>query len=168
MIRMVVAEGWSVCANFLKEVCSALLLSHVHLFATPWTVAHQVHGDSPGKNARVGYHAFHQGIFPTRSPTLQVDSLPSEPPGTTKNTGVSSLFLLQGIFLTQELNHKAECWRIDAFELWCWRRLLRIPWTARRSNLIVNRKRNQSWIFFGRTDAEASILWPPDAKSWLI
>ena len=29
---------------------------------------------------------------------------------------------------------KAECWRIDAFELWCWRRLLRVPWTARRSN----------------------------------
>ena len=33
-----------------------------------------------------------------------------------------------------ELDHKAECWRIDAFELWCWRRLLRVPWTARRSN----------------------------------
>ena len=30
--------------------------------------------------------------------------------------------------------NKAECWRIDAFELWCWRRLLRVPWTARRSN----------------------------------
>ena len=29
---------------------------------------------------------------------------------------------------------KAKCWRIDAFELWCWRRLLRVPWTARRSN----------------------------------
>ena len=29
---------------------------------------------------------------------------------------------------------KAECWRTDAFELWCWRRLLRVPWTARRSN----------------------------------
>ena len=29
---------------------------------------------------------------------------------------------------------KAECWRIDAFELWCWRRLLRVPWTARRCN----------------------------------
>ena len=29
---------------------------------------------------------------------------------------------------------KAQCWRIDAFELWCWRRLLRVPWTARRSN----------------------------------
>ena len=34
---------------------------------------------------------------------------------------------------------KTECWRIDAFELWCWRRLLRVPWTARRSN--------ESWIF---------------------
>ena len=33
-----------------------------------------------------------------------------------------------------ELDHKAECWRIDAFKLWCWRRLLRVPWTARRSN----------------------------------
>ena len=32
---------------------------------------------------------------------------------------------------------KAECQRIDAFELWCWRRLLRIPWTARRSNQSV-------------------------------
>ena len=29
---------------------------------------------------------------------------------------------------------KAECWRIDAFELWCWRRLLRVPWTARRAS----------------------------------
>ena len=33
-----------------------------------------------------------------------------------------------------ELDHKVECWTIDAFELWCWRRLLRVPWTARRSN----------------------------------
>ena len=32
---------------------------------------------------------------------------------------------------------KAECGRIDAFELWCWRRLLRVPWTARRSNLSI-------------------------------
>ena len=32
---------------------------------------------------------------------------------------------------------KAECWRIDAFELWCWRRLLRVPWTARRSNQTI-------------------------------
>ena len=47
---------------------------------------------------------------------------------------------------------KAELRRFDAFELWCWRRLLRVPWTARRSN---NLKGNQHWIFNGRTDAEA-------------
>ena len=62
---------------------------------------------------------------------------------------------------------KAECWRIDAFELWCWRRLLRVPWTARRSKPF-NPKGNQSWIFIGKTDAETPILWPPDAKNWLI
>ena len=56
---------------------------------------------------------------------------------------------------------KAEHWRIDAFELWCWRRLLRVPWAARS---------NQSWISIGRTDTEAEtpILWPPDANNWLI
>ena len=35
---------------------------------------------------------------------------------------------------------KAECWRIDAFELWCWRRLLRVPWTARRTNQSILRE----------------------------
>ena len=60
---------------------------------------------------------------------------------------------------------KAEHWRIDAFELWHWRRLLRVPWTARRSNQLILK----DWIFIGRTDAEAEtpILWPSDAKSWL-
>ena len=62
---------------------------------------------------------------------------------------------------------KAECQRIDAFELWCWKRLLRVPWTARRSNQSIL---NQSWILTGRTDAEAEtpILWPPDVKNWLL
>ena len=61
---------------------------------------------------------------------------------------------------------KAERRRIDAFELWCWRRLLRVPWTARRSNQSIP-KGDQSWVFIGRTDIEAEtpILWPPDAKS---
>ena len=63
---------------------------------------------------------------------------------------------------------KAECWRIDAFELWCWRRLLRVPWTARRSN--QSSKGDQPWVFIGKTDIEAEtpILWPPDVKRWLI
>ena len=60
---------------------------------------------------------------------------------------------------------KAEHRKIDAFELWCWRRLLRVPWTARRYN--QSDKADQSWVFIGRTDAEAEapILWPPHAKS---
>ena len=62
--------------------------------------------------------------------------------------------------------------RIDAFELQCWRRLLRVPWTARRFNQSNSLKeiRDQSWVFTeGRdVDAETPILWPPDAKSWLI
>ena len=49
---------------------------------------------------------------------------------------------------------KAERRRIDAFELWCWRRLLRIPWTSRRSNKSIL-KEIQSWMFIGTTDAEA-------------
>ena len=62
---------------------------------------------------------------------------------------------------------KVEHQRIDTFELWCWRRLLRVPWTARRSNQSVLK---EIIIFIGRTDAEAEapVLWPPDAKNWLI
>ena len=60
-------------------------------------------------------------------------------------------------------------WRIDAFELCCWRRLLRIPCTE-RSNQSVLKEINIRWIVIGRTDAEAEvpILWPPDMNSQLI
>ena len=59
---------------------------------------------------------------------------------------------------------KAEPQKTDAFELWCWKRLLRVPWTARRSN---HPEGDQSWVFIGRTDAEVEtpVLWPPHAKS---
>ena len=61
---------------------------------------------------------------------------------------------------------KAEHRRIDAFELWCWRRLLRVPWTARRSSQSIS-KGDQSWVFFGKIDAKAEppILWPSHEKS---
>ena len=64
---------------------------------------------------------------------------------------------------------KAERRRIDAFELWCWIRPLRVPWTAKEIQP-VHPKGDQSWVFIGRIDAEAetSILWPPDVKSRLI
>jgi len=65
---------------------------------------------------------------------------------------------------------KAECWSIDVFELWYWRILLRVPWTARRSNQSILKEISPDWVFIGRTDVEAEtpILWPPDVKSWLI
>ena len=60
---------------------------------------------------------------------------------------------------------KAEHQRIDAFELWCWRRLLKVPWTSRRSNQFILKEINPELI--GRTDAEAEtpILWPSDVKN---
>ena len=93
---------------------------------------------------------------PTRLPC------PWDSPG--KNTGVGCYFLLHESWTIK----KAECWRTDAFELWCWRRLLRVPWTARRSNQSI--LKDQSWVFIGMTyiEAETPIFWPPDAKSWLI
>ena len=59
----------------------------------------------------------------------------------------------------------AESQRIDAFELWCLRRFLRVPWTARRSNQSILKE--MSYIFIRRTNAEAEapILWPRDAKN---
>ena len=64
---------------------------------------------------------------------------------------------------------KTKNWRTESFKLWCWRRLLGVPWTGRRSNPI-NHEGNQPWIFIRISDAkaEAPILWPPDVKSQII
>ena len=61
---------------------------------------------------------------------------------------------------------KAERRRIEAFELWCWRRLLRVPWTARRSNQSILKEISPG-DFFGRNDAEAEtpIFRPPHVKN---
>ena len=60
---------------------------------------------------------------------------------------------------------KAEHWRIEAFELWSWRRLLDC-----KEIKPVSPKGNQSWIFIGKTDAKAEspIRCPPDAKNWFL
>ena len=63
---------------------------------------------------------------------------------------------------------KAEHWRIDAFELWCWRRLEGpLDW---KESQPVYPKGDKSCVFIGRTDVEAEtpILWQPDVKNWLI
>ena len=60
---------------------------------------------------------------------------------------------------------KAECQRIDAFKLWCWRRLLRVPWTARRSNQSILKEVNPDYPLEGLMQAETPIFWPPDGKN---
>ena len=88
--------------------------SHPARLLSPWS--------SPGQNTGVGSCSFLQGIFPThwikpKSPTLQADSLPAEPPGKLKNTGVGSLSLLQRIFPTQESNWGLLPWRRILYQL---------------------------------------------------
>ena len=61
---------------------------------------------------------------------------------------------------------KAEHRRIDSFELWCWRRLLKVPWTARRSNQSILKEISPGCSLEGiDVKAETPVLWPPHAKS---
>ena len=63
---------------------------------------------------------------------------------------------------------KAENQRIDAFDLWHWRRLLRVPWTSRKSNQSILKEINPEYSLEGHAEAEAPKLWPPDVRNWLI
>ena len=64
---------------------------------------------------------------------------------------------------------EAECWRIDAFDLWFWRRLLRALWTAKKSNQSILKEINPGCSLEGLdAEAEAPILWPHDLKTWFI
>ena len=63
---------------------------------------------------------------------------------------------------------KAEHQRIDAFELWCWRRLLRVPWTARRSNQSILKEINPEYSLEGLMLKLKPILWSPNVKNLLI
>ena len=60
---------------------------------------------------------------------------------------------------------KAEHQRIDAFEVWCWRRLLRVPWTARRSNQSILKEISPEYLLEGVMLKLKLILWLPDAKN---
>ena len=64
---------------------------------------------------------------------------------------------------------KTECQKIDTFELWCWRRLLRVPWTARRSNQSILKEISADYSLEGlMLKLKTPVLWPPHANSWLI
>ena len=86
-----------------------------------------------------------------------------------KKVHLVKAMVFPAVMYGRELDHKGEHWRIDAFELWCWRKLLRVPWTLRRANQSIL-KEIFIGIFVGRTDAEAEtpILWPPDVKNQFI
>ena len=63
---------------------------------------------------------------------------------------------------------KVEHGRIDAFELWCWRRLLRVPWTPRTSNQSILKEIRTEYSLEGLMLKLKLQLGPPDAKNWLI
>ena len=59
---------------------------------------------------------------------------------------------------------KAECWKIDAFELWCWRRLLRVPWTARRSNQSILKEISREYSLEGlKLQYFGHLMWRTDS-----
>ena len=63
---------------------------------------------------------------------------------------------------------KPECIRIDAFELWCWRRLLRVPWTVRRANQSILKGISPEYSLEGLMLKLKLQYMPPNEKSWLI
>ena len=63
---------------------------------------------------------------------------------------------------------KAECQRISAFELSCWRRVLRVPWTAKRSNQSILKEISPEYSLEGLMLKLKPLFWPPDAKNRLI
>ena len=119
------------------------------------------HGDSPGMNSGVGCHTLLQGSSQLRNWT-QVFCIAGGfftiwPPGKPKD-GCESWII-----------KKAEWWRTDAFELWCWRKLLRVSWTTRSSNQSILKKVDPECSLEGlMLKLKAPILWPPDVKTWLI
>ena len=75
--------------------------------------------------------------------------------------GISSSYVWIWDWTIKEAEHL----RIDAFELWCWRRLLRVPWTA-RSNQSILKEISPEYSLEGLfAEAETPILWPPDVKN---
>ena len=109
----------------------------------------------------------HRGfLFPISLPTLVISCL-FYPSHSNSEWGSISLWFW-GIPLTVLCISLtvSECWRIDAFEPWCWRRLMRVPWTARRSNQSLLKEISSEYSLEGLMLKQK--LWPPDAKNWLI
>ena len=150
-----------------KSIANLLLLScfsHVQLCATLWTAAHQ----APLSTGFCRQEYWNGLPFPF--PMTNLDSILKSRDITlpTKVHVVKAMVFPVVICGCESWTvKKAERRRLDSFDLWCCRRLLRVPWTSRRSNQSILKEISP---FIGRTDAEAEapILWPPDRKNWLI
>ena len=154
----------------MTKLCCAQSLSRAQLFATSWTGAHQVPlsmgfsrpGCWSGLPCPPPEDFPIPGIEP-RSPVLQADSLPFEPPGKPM-TKLDNMLKSRDITLPAKVCivkamvfpvvlHGCESWgikkaehqRVDTFELWTWRRLLRVPWTARRSKQSILQEINPEY-----------------------
>ena len=115
-------------------------LSRAQLLATPWTAAYQA---PPSMGFSMQELLYKEKQWNPKAPVVMY--------------GCESSTI-----------KKAEHWRINAFDLWCWRRLLRVSWTARRSDQSILKKSVLNIHWKTDTEAETPILWPPDAKNWLI
>ena len=171
--------SWLECCDLASDSRSVVSDSlQPHGLYTPW--------NSPGENAGVGSFSVLQGIFPTQglNPGLPhcrkiLYQLSYKGPrqcvkkqrryfANKVHIVKAMVFLVVMCGCESWTIKKAECQRIDAFKLCCWKRLLKVCWTA-RSNQSILREINP-WIFTGRTDAEAEapVFWSSDVNRWLI
>ena len=142
-----------------------------------------VHGIFSGKSTGVGCHFHLQGIFLNQgsnpgllhcrqmlyplshqgSPNSILKSIDITLP--TKVHLIKALFFPVVVYGCERwIIKKAECRKTDAFELWCWRKLLRVPWTARISNQSILKEINPEYSLEGPM-LKLKLQWPPDAKN---
>ena len=136
-------------------------LTHVRLLATPWATAYQA-------PLSMGFsrQEYWSGL-PLPSPRTNLDNILKSRDITlpTKVCVVKATVFPVVMYGCESWTvKKAESRRIDACELWCWRRLLRVPWTARRSNQSILKEISPGYSLEGHAKAETPVLWPPHAK----
>ena len=165
-----------------EKVDLKLNIQKTKIMASSSITSWKIHGETMGtvrdfilggsKITADGYcsHEIKRHLLPWKKSYANIDSILKKQRHFFADKGLStqSYDFSSGHVWMWELGYK-ESWRNVAFEVWCWRRLLRVPWTARRSNQSILREVSPEYSI-GRTDVEAEtpILWPPDVKKWLL
>ena len=141
------------------------VLSRVRLLVTPWTAAYHAPLSMGLSRQEYCSHEIKRCLLLGRKAMTNLDSILKSRDITlpTKVRLVKAMVFPVVMYGCESWTiKKAEHQRIDAFELWCWRRLLRVPWTARRSNQSTLKEINPEY-----DEAVTLILWPPDVKNKL-